>query len=113
MKIVYLEADPLLDYWVAMAAICAPSTTATVPSCNRCISRYKDAMGEPISIPPRAFQPSTISSDAGPIIGREHINLVSGFGRWMARHGKRDDYGRADASPSVAAMGLPHVGARR
>jgi hypothetical protein len=24
VKIVYLEADPLLDYWVAMAAICAP-----------------------------------------------------------------------------------------
>lgn len=43
-------------------------------------------------------------NDAAPIIEREYIDLVSDFGRWMARHGKRDDYCRTDASPLVAAM---------
>ena len=57
-----------------------------------------------MSVPLRGFRPSTSWSDAGPIIERECIDLINDFGRWMARHGKRDDYSRADVSPLVAAM---------
>lgn len=60
--------------------------------------------GEMISAPPRVSRSPTGWGDAGPIIEREHIVLVSDFGRWMARHGKHDDYSRADASPLVAAI---------
>lgn len=69
-----------------------------------CICRCHDVQGELVPVPPRAFRPSTSWADAGPIIEREHIDLISDFGRWMARHGKRDDYSRADVSPLVAAM---------
>lgn len=54
--------------------------------------------------PLRTFTPSTNWSDAGPIIEREHIDVVSDFGHWMARHGKLQDYSRADVSPLAAAM---------
>ena len=50
------------------------------------------------------FSPSTSWAQAGPIIEREHIDLISDFGRWMARHGKRQDYSRVDVSPLVTAM---------
>lgn len=60
--------------------------------------------GELAPIPPRMFRPSTDWTDAGPIIEPEHIDLISDFGQWMARHSKREDYSRADASPLVAAM---------
>jgi hypothetical protein len=29
---------------------------------------------------------------------------VHDFGRWMAKHGRREDYSRPDVSPLVAAM---------
>lgn len=54
--------------------------------------------------PGGAFSPSTSWAEAGPIIEREQIDLVSDFGRWMARHSKRDDYSRPNVSPLVAAM---------
>jgi hypothetical protein len=57
-----------------------------------------------VPVSPREFRPSTSRGDGGPFIAREHIDLVSDFGRWMARHGKRDDYSRADVSPLVAVM---------
>lgn len=105
MKITYLEAGPLLDYWVAMAAGYDPAYQEDgTEGPLVCISRCHGAAGELVPIPTRAFQPSSSWCDAGPIVEREHIDLVSDFGRWMARHGKRDDYSRADASPLVAAM---------
>lgn len=60
--------------------------------------------GELVPVAPRAFRPSASWGDGGPFIEREHIDLVSDFGRWMARHGQRDDYSRADVSPLVTAM---------
>jgi len=104
-KIAHLDAGPLLDYWVAMAAGYAPVYQAdSVEGPRVCISRCHGAVGELVSISPPAFRPSSSWGHGGPIIEREHIDLVSDFGRWMARHGKRDDYSRADASPLVAAM---------
>lgn len=103
-KITYIEAGPALDYWVAMAAGYDPiyqSEGAEEP--HVCISKCHD-QGELVSVPLRAFRPSTSWSDAGPIIERNHIDLISDFGRWMARHSSREDYSRADASPLVAAM---------
>jgi hypothetical protein len=104
MKIACLEAGSLLDYWVAMAAGYDPvyePDSAEGPCV--CISKCHD-YGELVSVPLRAFRPSTSWSEGGPFIEREHIDLVSDFGRWMARHGKREDYSRADGSPLVAAM---------
>ncbi|MVW64542.1 DUF2591 domain-containing protein [Massilia sp. NEAU-DD11] len=94
MKIAYLEAGPLLDYWVAkaqglQAEIVAPSG----PGSEVCVIDSGET-----------FSPSTSWAQAGPIIEREHIDLVSDFGRWMARHGKQQDYSRADVSPLVTAM---------
>jgi len=105
MKIAHLDAGPLLDYWVAMAAGYDPVYQAdSVEGPRVCISKCHDDKGKLGPVPSRAFRPSGSWGDAGPIIEREHIDLVSDFGRWMARHGKRDDYSRADASPLVAAM---------
>lgn len=103
-KIAYLEAGPLLDYWVAMAAGYAPVYQPDGDEGARvCISHCHDK-GELVPVPPRAFRPSTSRSDAGPVIERECIDLLSDFGRWMARHGKHESYSRADMSPLVAAM---------
>lgn len=105
MKISHLDAGPLLDYWVAMAAGYDPAYQSDGAAGPRvCISRCHNDKGELVSIPPRVFQPSSSWGDAGPIIEREYIDLVSDFGRWMAQHGKRDDYSRADTSPLVVAM---------
>lgn len=105
MKIAYLDAGPLLDYWVAMAAGYAPvyQPDSDEGPCV-CISKCHADQGDLMPVLPRAFRPSTSWGDAGPIIEREHIDLISDFGRWMARHGKREDYSRADASPLVTAM---------
>jgi hypothetical protein len=105
VKITYFEAGPLLDYWVAIAAGYEPAyqEDGTEGPCV-CINRCHGAVGELVPILPRACRPSSSWGDGAPIIEREHIDLVSDFGRWMARHGKRDDYSRADASPLVAAM---------
>jgi hypothetical protein len=103
-KIAYLEAGSLIDYWVAMAAGYEPVYQADSDEGPRvCISQWHD-QGELVPVPPRAFRPSTSWNDAGPIIEREKIDLVHDFGRWMGRHGKRDDYSRANVSPLVAAM---------
>lgn len=68
-----------------------------------CISKCHDDKGELVPVQPRSFRPST-SWGGGGRIEYEHINLVSDFGRWMARHGKRDDYSRTDVAPLVTAM---------
>lgn len=105
MKIAYLDAGPLLDYWVAMAADYDPVYQAEGEEGPRaCISRCHDAQGELVPVTPRAFRPSTNWGDAGPIIEREHIDLISDFGRWMARHERRQDYSRPHTSPLVTAM---------
>ena len=104
MKIVYLEAGPLLDYWVAMAAGYVPVYQPDSADGPRvCISKCHD-QGELVPVAPRAFRPSTSWSDGGPFIEREKIDLVHDFGRWMARHERREDYSRADISPLVTAM---------
>lgn len=104
MKIALLDAGPLLDYWVAEAAGYDPVYQPDSAEGPRvCINKIHD-QGELVPVPPRTFKPSTSWSDAGPIIDREKIDLVSDFGRWMARHSRRDDYSRPDASPLVAAM---------
>lgn len=102
--IAYLEAGPLLDYWVAMAAgydlVYQPESDEGPRTCiNKCHDQ-----GELVTVALRAFRPSTRWGDAGPIIERECVDLLHDFGRWMARHGKRQDYSLADASPLVAAM---------
>lgn len=104
MKIAYLEAGPLLDYWAAVAAGYEPIYQAESAEGPRVRITKIHEQGQLVSVPPRTFAPSTSWSDAGPIIDREKIDLDSDFGRWMARHGKRDTYSRPDASPLVAAM---------
>jgi hypothetical protein len=104
MSIAYLEAGPLLDYWVAMAAGYDPAYQADSDEGERVLISKCHHQGELVSVPPRAFRPSTSWADAGPIIERERIELLSDFGRWMARHERREDYSRADASPLVTAM---------
>lgn len=94
MKITYLEAGPLLDYWVGKAQglqveIAAPEG----PGSEVCVIENRET-----------FSPSTRWAQAGPIIEREQIDLVHDFGRWMAKHGQRDDYSRPDVSPLIAAM---------
>lgn len=69
-----------------------------------CISKCDDDKGEIASIPLPAFRPPRSWGDMGPIIELEHIDLVSDFGCWMVRHGKRDYYSSVDASPLVASM---------
>lgn len=104
MRIAYLGAGQLLDYWVAMAAGYDPIYQPDSDEGPRvCISNCHD-QGELVPVPLRAFRPSTSWSDGGPIIEREKIDLVHDFGRWMARHEKREDYSRADVSPLVTAM---------
>ena len=94
-------------YWVAMAAGYDQAYQAdSVEGPRACISWYHGDKGELIPAPTRLFRPSTSWGDAGPIIEREHVNLVSDFGRWMVRHGRRDDYSRADVAPLVTAMRL-------
>jgi hypothetical protein len=94
MKIAYLEAGPLLDYWVGKAqGLQVEIATPNGPGSEVCVIENREP-----------FDPSTSWAQAGPIIEREQIDLVSDFGRWMARHSKRDDYSRPDASPLVAAM---------
>jgi hypothetical protein len=105
MKIAYLEAGPLLDYWVAVAAGYEPvyqAESAEGPCVS--INKIHDQGGQLVPVPPRSFNPSTSWSDAGPFIDREKIDLVSDFGRWMARHSRREDYSRPDVSPLVTAM---------
>jgi len=104
-KIAYLEAGPLIDYWVAMAAGYDPvyQPDGAEGPCVR-ISKCHDDQGELIPVAPRAFRPSTSWGDSGPFIEREKIDLVHDFGRWMARHERREDYSRADVSPLVTAM---------
>jgi hypothetical protein len=94
MKIAYLEAGPLFDYWVGKAQglqvkIDAPNG----PGSEVCVTENRES-----------FSPSTNWAQVGPIIEREQIDLVSDFGRCMARHSKRDDYSRPDISSLVAAM---------
>ena len=94
MKIAYLEAGPLLDYWLGktqslQVEIVAPCGLGS----EMCV--IEDG---------HAFSPSIRWAQPGPIIEREQIDLVSDFGRWMVRHGKRQDYSRADVSPLVTAM---------
>jgi hypothetical protein len=104
MKIAYLEAGPLLDYWVAKAAGYEPVYAQDSPQRYVVIFNCLDS-GQLVEAEPLArFSPSTKWSDAGPIIEHEKIDLVHDFGRWMARHSKRDDYSRPDVSPLVAAM---------
>jgi len=74
-----------------------------------CISRCHDAQGELVPVPPLAFRPSTNLGAAVPIIEREHINLSSDFGRWMARHGKRDDYSGRRVATRHRDSRLPHA----
>lgn len=94
MKIAYLEAGPLLDYWVGKAqGLHVEIAALNGPGSEVCVIENREA-----------FSPSTKWAQAGPIIEREHIDLVSDFGRWMARHSKRDDYSRPHVSPLVAAM---------
>lgn len=105
MKIAYLEAGPLLDYWVAAAAGYEPVCQAeSIEGPRVCINKIHDQGGELVPVSLRPFSPSTSWSDAGPFIDREKIDLVSDFGRWMARHSRREDYSRADVSPLVTAM---------
>ena len=92
MKIAYLEAGPLLDYWVAKAS------GLEVDEVRDKQVIVSDMFGRYV------YAPSTDWAQAGPIIDREHIDLVHDFGRWMAKHGRRDDYSRPDVSPLVAAM---------
>jgi len=104
-KIAYLDAGPLLDYWVAMAAGYDPvyqPESAEGPHVR--ISKCHDDQGELVPVAPRGFRPSTSWGDGGPFIEREKIDLVHDFGRWMARHERREDYSRADVSPLVTAM---------
>lgn len=103
-KIAYLDAGPLLDYWMVMAAAYDPVFQPDSDAGPRgCISKCHD-QGELLPVPPRVFRPSTSWSDGGLIIERKHIDLASDLGLWMARHGKRDNYSRADVSPLVSAM---------
>lgn len=105
VKIAYLEAGPLLDYWVAMAAGYEPVYQPDSDEGPRvCISRCHNDQDALVPVPPRVFQPSTNWGDGGPFIEREKIDLVHDFGRWMARHERREDYSRADVSPLVTAM---------
>lgn len=104
MKIAYLEAGPLMDYWVAQASGYEPeyqpgSADGPRVRINKCHDQT-----ELVPVPLRTFAPSTSWGDAGPIIERECIDLTHDFGRWMAKHGKRADYSRPDVSPLVAAM---------
>lgn len=94
MKIAYLEAGPLLDYWVGKALGLQVEIVAL------------DAAGGEVCVTGNgeSFSPSTNWAQAGPIIEREHIDLVSDFGRWMAKHGRQQDYSRPDVSPLVTAM---------
>lgn len=104
MKIADLEAGPLLDYWVAKAAGYEPVYAQDSPQRYVVIMMCLEG-GQLVEAPPLArFSPSTKWSDAGPIIDHEKINLVHDFGRWMGKHGKRDNYSRPDMSPLVAAM---------
>jgi len=52
----------------------------------------------------QTFQPLASWARGGLIIEREHIDLISDFGRWTACHNKRDDYSRLDPSALVAAI---------
>lgn len=104
MKIFNLEAGPQLDYWVAMAAGYDPTYEPDNAGGPRVSISKCHIEGEIAPISQCAFRPSTDWIDAGPIIEREHIDLISDFGRWMARHSKREDYSRPDSSPLVAAM---------
>jgi hypothetical protein len=92
MKIAYLDAGPDLDYWVAKAQGLK----------IHAVRDGKVIVGEPPNL--YVFAPSTDWAQAGPIIEAKQIDLISDFGRWMARHGRRDDYARADPSPLVTAM---------
>jgi hypothetical protein len=82
---------PVLDYWVAKAQgldVKLQDGQAVVgvgPSCY-------------------VYAPSTTWAQGGPIIEREHIDLVHDFGAWMAMHEKHERYGPRDPSPLVAAM---------
>jgi hypothetical protein len=94
MKIAYLEAGPLRDYRVGktqglQVEIVAPSG----PGSEVCVIENQEA-----------FSPSTSWAQAAPIIEREHIDLIHDFGRWMARHGKHQQYSRPSEEPLVAAM---------
>jgi len=94
MKIAGLEAGPLLDYWVGKAqGLQVEIVVSRGAGSEMCVIEDGDA-----------FIPRTSWVQAGPLIEREHIDLISDFVRWMARHGKRQDYSRADVSPLVTAM---------
>lgn len=81
MKIAHLEAGPLLDYWVAMAADYEPVYQPDSDEGVRvCISQCHDK-GELMLVPPRAFRPSLSWSGSGPIIERERIDLINNFDR--------------------------------
>lgn len=104
MKIVNLEAGPLLDYWVNMAAGSAPVYQADSAEGARAHRQVPQLSGRAGAGAAAGVSAVHQLSDGGPFIEREHIDLVSDFGRWMAPHEKRDDYSRANVSPLVAAM---------
>lgn len=85
MKIAYLEG-PLLDYWVGRAQ-----------------GVWAAGAGAPL-VDGQPYAPSTNWAQGGPIIEREQIDLVCDFGRWMAMHGKHQQYSRPATSPLIAAM---------
>jgi len=91
MKIAYLEAGLLLDYWVAKAQGLDVDVQNGQVIAGAAPNHY-------------VFAPSMNWAQAGPIIEREQIDLVCDFGRWMAMHVRRKDYSRPDVSPLVAAM---------
>lgn len=94
MKIAYLEAGPLLDYWVGKAQGLQVEIVALHGAGSEmCVIENGEA-----------FSPSTSWAQGGPIIDHEKIDLVHDFGRWMGKHSRRDDYSRPDVSPLVTAM---------
>ena len=103
-KITYLEADPLLDYWVAMAAGYGRSTKPVAPSSRACASasamlranwcRYRCARFG------RRPAGATVARSSSASTSTWSATSAAG---WRG-HAKRDDYSRAEVSPLVAAM---------
>jgi len=91
MKIAYLEGA-LLDYWVAKAQ---DLRIDGVRNDQLIVGAAPDL---------EVFSPSSNWAQAGPIIEVQQIDLICDFGRWMARHGKHEEYSRPSEQPLVAAM---------
>jgi hypothetical protein len=115
MKIVYREAGPLLDYWVAMAS----SITPTAPSCSACASAdtttpwaswYRSRRARS-SRPPAGATAARLSS-----VSTLTWSATSAAGwRGTARHGTASvtiQPGRCVAA-GRGDVGLPRLGIRR